>query len=72
MSISVFIKMTKIKAQTGQKFQSYRIKYIIYIALNGTNESRNLLLNIAIDSEFLIATSNWNQSLNADGKKEFL
>ena len=35
-------------------------------------KDRSLLLNIAIDSEFLIATSNWNQSLNAERKKEFL
>ena len=35
-------------------------------------KDRNLLLNIAIDSEFLIAASNWNQSLKADRKKEFL
>ena len=32
-------------------------------------KDRSLLLNIAIDSEFLIAASNWNQSLNAEGKK---
>ena len=34
-------------------------------------KDRSLLLNIAIDSEFLIAASNWNQSLNAEGKKDF-
>ena len=32
-------------------------------------KDRSLLLNIAINSEFLIATSNWNQSFNAEGKK---
>ena len=35
-------------------------------------KDRSLLLNIAIDSEFLIVTSNWNQSLKTEGKKEFL
>ena len=35
-------------------------------------KDRSLLLNIAIDLEFLIAASNLNQSLNAEGKKEFL
>ena len=36
-------------------------------------KDRSLLLNTAIDSEFIIATSKWNQSLNAKGKKkEFL
>ena len=32
-------------------------------------KDRSLLLNIAIDSEFLIVASNWNQSLKAEGKK---
>ena len=32
-------------------------------------KDRSLLLNTAIDSEFIIATSKWNQSLNAKGKK---
>ena len=31
-------------------------------------KDRSLLLNIAIDAEFLIAASNWDQSLNAEGK----
>ena len=34
-------------------------------------KDRSLLLKIAIDSEFLIITSNWNQSLNAEEKKIF-
>ena len=33
-------------------------------------KDRSLLLNTAIDSEFIIATSKWNQSLNAKGKKK--
>ena len=37
----------------------------------GRIKDRSELLNIAIDSEFLIVTSNWNQSLKAEGKKEF-
>ena len=46
---------------------------ILYTSLwIGRMKDRSLLLNIAIDSEFLIAASNWNQSLNAEGKKEFL
>ena len=32
----------------------------------------NRLLNTAIDSEFLIVISKLNQSLNVEGKKEFL
>ena len=35
-------------------------------------KGRSLLLNTAIGAEFLIATSNWNQSINAEGRKEFL
>ena len=31
-------------------------------------KDRSLLLNIAIESEFLIVTSNWNQSLKEEGK----
>ena len=32
----------------------------------------SLVLNIANDSEFLISTSQLNQSFRVDGKKEFL
>ena len=35
-------------------------------------KDRSLLLNTAIDSEFLITTSNWNQSLNAEEKFFFV
>ena len=37
----------------------------------GRIKDRSELLNIAIDSEFLIVTSNWNDSLRAERKKEF-
>ena len=35
-------------------------------------KDRSLLLNIAIDLEFLVVTSNRNQSLKAEEKQELL
>ena len=46
---------------------------MLYTSLSiGPMRDRSLLLNIATKSEFLIITSNWNESLKAEGKKEFL
>ena len=38
----------------------------------GRMNDNNQLLNTAIDSEYLIVISKLNQSLNVEGKKEFL
>ena len=46
---------------------------ILYTSLwIGQMKDRSLLLNIAIDLEFLVVTSNRNQSLKAEEKQELL
>ena len=43
---------------------------MVYVALNGQIKDNNRLFDIPRDSEFLMFSSNLNQSFKVEGKKE--